>query len=411
MSLSRSRGFLGRHHGRLRPGVVASALALVLGMTASVASGGDGSTVRTTSADGGRTVDSGTEPASGEVATVGAEGAGGAGSSGTKGDLLEAAGGASLPNRSLPTAPPPPRLTTTTSPPRAPAGSREIAFANGPLWLVHADGTEATSLTAPEASDATHGITEPDWAPDGSRLVAVQWHGDVTGRMVGRLSIVDLEGNVRPLTEEGAEHFSPVWSPDGTRIAYVAARDRVGWSVPEVDVWIVQADGSNPRKLSGLKGRRVQWSPDGRRVMSGCVGSNALCTVAADGTDLRQVPNSSNIFDFAWASDGGRLAIAASGPDGRYLGVMRVDGTERRSLLGGWGLVGLDWSPDSRTVVFSGVPDSPPPPESCVLVADSVYDSCPDPEAIRIWRIDADGSDHRMLHIGGYYPSWRPQSP
>ena len=43
-------------------------------------------------------------------------------------------------------------------------------------------------------------------------------------------------------------------------------------------------------------------------------------------------------------------------------------------------------------------------------VADSVYDSCPDPEPMRIWRINADGTDHRPLTPGpgDYLPSWRP---
>ncbi|MBS1852069.1 MAG: serine/threonine-protein kinase [Acidobacteria bacterium] len=50
----------------------------------------------------------------------------------------------------------------------------------------------------------------------------------------------------------------PVWSPDGRHISYVT-RSRESWNV---DQWIINADGTNPRRVS-VGGGWATWSPDG----------------------------------------------------------------------------------------------------------------------------------------------------
>jgi Tol biopolymer transport system component len=65
---------------------------------------------------------------------------------------------------------------------------------------------------------------------------------------------------------------APAWSPDGTKIAFVS--DRSGYS----ELWICDADGSNPVKLTALDGPRVisaQWSSDSERlIFSALTGPN-----------------------------------------------------------------------------------------------------------------------------------------
>ncbi len=92
-----------------------------------------------------------------------------------------------------------------------------------------------------------------------------------------------------------------------------------------------------------------------------------------------------------------------------YLAVMNIDGSGRTRLLERWNTVGIDWSPDGRSLVLSGIPESPPPPPGCNTTG-SVNDNCPQSEGARIWRIDTDGSDLRALTTGpgDYEPDWRP---
>jgi TolB protein len=54
-------------------------------------------------------------------------------------------------------------------------------------------------------------------------------------------------------------NFLPYWSPDGTQIMYQRS-----WTGPN-EVWIMNADGSDPRKVTtSLPG---SWSPDGTSVL------------------------------------------------------------------------------------------------------------------------------------------------
>lgn len=65
---------------------------------------------------------------------------------------------------------------------------------------------------------------------------------------------MDADGsNVIRLTENGNNDGLPTWSPDGQSIAYVSDQGGV-WAV-----WVMNADGSNQRKLFNMKG-----SPDGK---------------------------------------------------------------------------------------------------------------------------------------------------
>jgi TolB protein len=74
--------------------------------------------------------------------------------------------------------------------------------------------------------------------------------------------VMDAEGaSVRPLTS-GGRHTQPRWSPKGDVIAYTM---RQGTH----DIWAVNADGSNPRRLTSGPGdnQGTTWAPNGRHLM------------------------------------------------------------------------------------------------------------------------------------------------
>jgi hypothetical protein len=88
----------------------------------------------------------------------------------------------------------------------------------------------------------------PAWSPDGTKL-AFETHGPVAS-VDGDIFVLDLEsGAVTRLTSDppGApvHDEGPAWSPDGTMIAFTSER-----ADPNGDIWIMQADGSDPRRLT-----------------------------------------------------------------------------------------------------------------------------------------------------------------
>jgi Tol biopolymer transport system component len=78
----------------------------------------------------------------------------------------------------------------------------------------------------------------PRWCPDGSRLV----YGDRN-----HVYVVGKDGTgLRDLTPLGMRAEGPVWSPDGTRIAFHGAK-----SEDELlDIWTMDGDGNNLRQVT-----------------------------------------------------------------------------------------------------------------------------------------------------------------
>src|SRR5262245_13880855 len=64
------------------------------------------------------------------------------------------------------------------------------------------------------------------------------------------------------LTVDRSLDLRPVWSPDGTQVAF--QNNHTG----KYQIWIMNVDGSNPRQLSRGEAddRHPIWSPDGKSL-------------------------------------------------------------------------------------------------------------------------------------------------
>lgn len=118
--------------------------------------------------------------------------------------------------------------------------------------------------------------TDPTWAPNGRQIAFVS---DRNGS--AHIYVMDTEGAaVRQLTA-GGYHTQPRWSPRGDVIAYTA---RAG----TFDLWLVNADGSQPRRLTAGPGDNMSpsWAPNGRHLVfqSNRLGSWQLFATLIDGS-------------------------------------------------------------------------------------------------------------------------------
>jgi Tol biopolymer transport system component len=120
---------------------------------------------------------------------------------------------------------------------------------NEQVWLMNADGTGKHALTT--GADPKDQV--PSWSPDGKRIVYASgsdenngiWSVGIDGTLPVQLSGC-LATDPKPCA--GGSDFGPVWSPDGTRIAFLRAFQAVGSN--DRPVYVMNADGTGQQRLA-----------------------------------------------------------------------------------------------------------------------------------------------------------------
>ena len=179
-----------------------------------------------------------------------------------------------------------------------------------------ASGTDRADSAGGELYASTpvvYGYYSPTWSPDGTR-VAFSSLGEPGTRNPSDIFSINPDGSdLRRLTRN-LDARDPAWSPDGARIAFRRYRG---------NIFVVAADGGDVRQLTGdddltdagdFFDWAPAWSPDGARIaFERSVGtSSTIIVTCADGTGLRQLPNTGFNRDPAWSPDGTRIAFGHS---------------------------------------------------------------------------------------------------
>ena len=107
--------------------------------------------------------------------------------------------------------------------------------------------------------------TDPQISPDGRTIAYVRKSNDImTDKARPTIWLVDVaSGQQRPLEAGSGSYSSPRWSPDGTRLAFVARRQWRAAAVRPLD-----GERRPDARITGLPDSpdTIAWSPDGRRI-------------------------------------------------------------------------------------------------------------------------------------------------
>ena len=90
---------------------------------------------------------------------------------------------------------------------------------------------------------------QPDWSPDGSRIVFV--HSTGVSRDQHELLSIHPDGSDRqPLVHTPQLDSSPAWSADGHHLAYYSEGPKPFGRMPQPGLWTATANGDHPKLVT-----------------------------------------------------------------------------------------------------------------------------------------------------------------
>jgi Tol biopolymer transport system component len=162
--------------------------------------------------------------------------------------------------------------------------------------------------------------------------------------------VLDWRGGAQRLTFHPKDDFNPLWSPDGTRMAF--SSDRNGMR----DIYIKQANGTGGEELlvgSASQKSAEDWSPDGKFIVYNAEGLLWAVPVQSDRKPFRVVEGPAS-YDQCKISPDGKWIAYRSTESGRaevFVQSFPVAGAKWQiSTAGGWE---PSWRRDGKELYFT----------------------------------------------------------
>lgn len=191
----------------------------------------------------------------------------------------------------------------------------EVRYRFTRLVVLDLKSGEARHVTPPD-----YNVWSFNWSPDGKQFVITASDIATTDAsyMFRKLYIVDAEdGSRKPLCETAGKLGTPVWSPDGTMIAWNGAVDMSDASMSSVFVCkIAEGKAINLTNEAIYTASNVQWFDNSTLAVSALKFQDMiLFTMSTDGSGVEQLLGPGPIFGTpSFSKDKSRLACRASTP-------------------------------------------------------------------------------------------------
>lgn len=204
----------------------------------------------------------------------------------------------------------------------------------------------------PEPRQLTDFGQQPVWSPDGSMIAFLSSRdGDM------EIFTMKADGSdIVQLTSNSSDDLSFSWSPDGKLLAYTAYSS----GRTSADIFTIGSDGSNNHLLR-TDAAAPSWSPDGKLIAFSSHSGGGLYLIQPDGSSETMLLQDARLP--VWSPDGTmiafrRVALGASskGYDVQKILALHLSTGEEEPICGSpksYSCYNAVWSPDSKSVAYS----------------------------------------------------------
>jgi len=229
------------------------------------------------------------------------------------------------------------------------------------IFVVNDDGSNPVSLTG---GDFINFSELPSWSPDSTKLTFAGY-GTFSGN--GDVFVVNADGSdlVNLTNVDGPGASAPVWSPDGSKIAFLMNDAILTQESPQHEIYVqkifvMNADGTGPTRLTGsqyLYESNPAWSPDSNHIvyMGECSDlscSDEIFQIFID--DEQKTSGEGSSMYPKWSPDGKKISYIyyVPGTEWSEIHIIDIASGSDALLTSDYSDSNASWSPDSKEIVF-----------------------------------------------------------